>query len=188
MPLVRHLIDAGEKVIIFRNARGPASGCANYLATELGLSAAQDVINALPEGDLSQMSESLRRSLEGGIAFHNGDLTRDERVAVERGFRRADGQIKALVATSTVAAGVNTPASTVIIAETDFPGRDRQPYTVAQYKNMAGRAGRLGFEAEGKAILLADTLWSAINSSGNTYRVNRRLSGHRSTRTSRVPG
>ncbi len=102
VPLVRHLIDAGEKVIIFRNARGPASGCANYLAAELGLPAAQDVIDALPEGDLSQMSESLRRSLEGGIAFHNGDLTRDERVAVERGFRRADGQIGALVATSTV--------------------------------------------------------------------------------------
>ena len=157
VPLVRHLVDAGEKVIVFRNARGPASGCANYLASELGLPAAQDVIDALPEGDLSQMSESLRRALAGGIAFHNGDLTRDERVAVERGFRRPDGQIRVLVATSTVAAGVNTPASTVIIAETDFPGRERQPYTVAQYKNMAGRAGRLGFEVEGKAILLADT-------------------------------
>ncbi|MBJ2152982.1 DEAD/DEAH box helicase [Paracoccus sp. IB05] len=157
VPLVRHLIDAGEKVIVFRNARGPASGCANYLAAELGLPAAQDVIDALPEGDLSHMSESLRRALAGGIAFHNGDLTRDERVAVERGFRRQDGQIRVLVATSTVAAGVNTPASTVIIAETDFPGRERQPYTVAQYKNMAGRAGRLGFEVEGKAILLADT-------------------------------
>lgn len=157
VPLVRHLIDAGEKVIVFRNARGPASGCANYLAAELGLPAAQDVIDALPEGDLSQMSESLRRALAGGIAFHNGDLTREERVAVERGFRRQDGQIRVLVATSTVAAGVNTPASTVIIAETDIPGRERQPYTVAQYKNMAGRAGRLGFEVEGKAILLADT-------------------------------
>lgn len=157
VPLVRQLVDAGEKVIVFRNARGPASGCANYLAAELGLPAAREVIDALPEGDPSRMSESLRRSLEGGVAFHNGDLTRDERVAVERGFRRANGEVRALVATSTVAAGVNTPASTVIIAETEFPGRERQPYTVAQYKNMAGRAGRLGFESEGKAILLADT-------------------------------
>lgn len=157
VPLVRHLVEAGEKVIVFRNARGPASGCANYLATELGLASAQDVIDALPEGDLSGTSERLHQSLAGGVAFHSGDLTRDERVAVERGFRRPDGAVKVLVATSTVAAGVNTPASTVIIVENEFPGRERQPYTVAQYKNMAGRAGRLGFESEGKAILLADT-------------------------------
>lgn len=158
VPLVRQLTEAGEKVIVFRNARGPASGCANYLANELGLPAAQDVIDALPEGDPSGTSESLRQSLDGGVAFHSGDLTRDERVAVERGFRRADGTVKVLVATSTVAAGVNTPASTVVIVESDFPGRERQPYTVAQYKNMAGRAGRLGYEVEGKAILIADTL------------------------------
>lgn len=157
VPLVRQLVNAGEKVIVFRNARGPASGCANYLANELRLAAAQDVIDALPEADPSGTSESLRQSLGGGVAFHNGDLTRDERVAVERGFRRADGTVKVLVATSTVAAGVNTPASTVIIVESDFPGRERQPYTVAQYKNMAGRAGRLGYEVEGKAILIADT-------------------------------
>lgn len=157
VPLVRQLVESGEKVIVFRNGRGPASGCANYLADELGLPPAQNVINALPEGDLSGTSESLRRSLAGGVAFHSGDLTRDERVAVERDFRRPDGEVKVLVATSTVAAGVNTPASTVIIVENYFPGRERQPYTVAQYKNMAGRAGRLGFEAQGKAILLADT-------------------------------
>uniref|UniRef100_UPI003F494460 DEAD/DEAH box helicase n=1 Tax=Ensifer adhaerens TaxID=106592 RepID=UPI003F494460 len=157
VPLVRYLVAAGEKVIVFRNARGPASGCAEYLANELGLDPAQVTMDTLPEGDLSEMSQSLRRALAGGVAFHNGDLTRDERVAVERGFRDPEGRIKVLVATSTVAAGVNTPASTVIIAETEFPGRERTPYTVAQYKNMAGRAGRLGFEAEGKSVLLAET-------------------------------
>lgn len=156
IPLVRSLVEAGEKVIIFRSARGPASGCAEYLAQELGLPAAQDVIDALPEGDPSGMSQRLRRALEGGVAFHNGDLTRDERVAVERAFRNPAGLINVLVATSTVAAGVNTPASTVIIVETEFPGRPGTPYSVAQYKNMAGRAGRLGFEAEGKSIILAD--------------------------------
>lgn len=158
VPLVRHLVGLGEKVIIFRNMRGSASGCALYLAKELGLAPAQNVIADLPDGDLSAMSGNLRNALAGGVAFHNGDLTRDERVAVERGFRQVDGGIQVLVATSTVAAGVNTPASTVIIVETNFPGAgEPQPYTVAQYKNMAGRAGRLGYEVEGKAIVLADT-------------------------------
>lgn len=157
VPLVRHLVSSGEKVIVFRNARGPASGCAEYLARELGFAAAQDVIDALPEGDPSVMSERLNNALQGGVAFHNGDLTRDERVAVERGFRRPDGGIHVLVATSTVAAGVNTPASTVVIVETAFPGAGPTPYTVAQFKNMAGRAGRLGFETQGKAIVIVDT-------------------------------
>ncbi|MBX3490327.1 DEAD/DEAH box helicase [Parvibaculum sp.] len=158
VPLVRHLVDQGDKVIIFRNMRGSTAGCANYLANELGLPAADRIIAALPDGDQSVMSERLRGALAGGVAFHHGDLNRDERVAIEQGFRDADGGIHVLVATSTVAAGVNTPASTVIIVETEFFGRDgATPYTVAQFKNMAGRAGRLGFENEGKAILLADT-------------------------------
>jgi len=157
VPLVRHLVGQGEKVIIFRNQRGSSAGCANYLAAELGLPSANDAIAGLPEGDPSTMSGSLRRALQAGIAFHHGDLNREERVAVEREFRNPNGGIQVLVATSTVAAGVNTPASTVIIVETDFPSADGpQPYTVAQYKNMAGRAGRLGYENEGKSILIAD--------------------------------
>lgn len=158
VPLVRHLVAQGEKVIVFRNMRGSASGCANYLAQELGVPAADDVIAALPKGDPSIMSHSLRTALAGGVAFHNSDLNREERRAVEQGFRKADGGIKVLVATSTVAAGVNTPASTVVVVETNIPtGNGPLPYTVAQYKNMAGRAGRLGYEAEGKSIIVADT-------------------------------
>jgi replicative superfamily II helicase len=159
VPLVRRLVADGEKVLIFRNARGLTSGCAAYLARALGLPPAQTVLDLLPEGDRSAMSVSLREVLAGGVAFHNGDLTREERVAVEQGFRSTDAGVRVLVATSTVAAGVNTPASTVIIVETFFPagGGEKTPYTVATYKNMAGRAGRLGFESEGKTIIIADS-------------------------------
>jgi helicase len=96
--------------------------------------------------------------LLGGTAFHSGDLKAQERIAVEISFRDPVGPVKVLVATSTVAAGVNTPASTVIIVETKFRGDDgEKPYTVAQYKNMAGRAGRLGFREEGRSVLIAET-------------------------------
>jgi hypothetical protein len=60
------------------------------------------------------------------------------------------------VSTVTVAAGINTPASTVILAEQEFLGEDGRPLTVAEYKNMAGRAGRLGYHESGRAIILAD--------------------------------
>lgn len=156
VPLVRHLVSKGEKVIVFRAQRGKSSGCAKYLADELGLPAALSVIESLPDGDQSVMSQNLRQALGGGVGFHTSDLNRDERLAIERGFRNREGGLQVLVATSTVAAGINTPASTVVIVETDFPGPEPQPYTVAQFRNMAGRAGRLGYENEGKAIAIAD--------------------------------
>jgi helicase len=144
VPLVRKLVADGEKVIVFRNTRGSAAGCAAYLAAELNLPPAETVIEALPQLDRSRTSQQLARCLAGGTAFHTSDLTREERAAVEAAFRDPHGPVRVLVATSTVAAGINTPASTVVIVETEFfETGGQKPYTVAQYKNMAGRAGRL---------------------------------------------
>ena len=155
VPLVRKLVEDGEQVIVFRNMKGSTSGCANYLAADLGLPPATEVLAALPNQDPSTASEVLRRALRGGTAFHTSDLSREERVILERAYRDRKGPIRALVATSTVAAGVNTPTETVVIAETEFPGCQPEPYTVAVYKNMAGRAGRLGHATHGRSILLA---------------------------------
>ena len=155
VPLVRKLVGEGEQVIVFRNMKGSSSGCANYLAADLGLPPATDVLAALPGQDLSMASEALHRALQGGTAFHTTDLSREERVIVERAYRDREGPIRVLVATSTVAAGVNTPAETVVIVETEFPSRPPETYTVAAYKNMAGRAGRLGHATRGRSILLA---------------------------------
>ena len=157
VPLARMLVAAGEKLLVFRNTRGPAQGCAAYLSRELGLGPAAAIIEALPTQDLTSVSERLRECLQGGTAFHNSNLLRDEREAVEKGYRSSDGGIHVLAATTTLAAGINTPASTVILAESQFVGEDGRPFTIAEYKNMAGRAGRLGYNETGKAIILADT-------------------------------
>jgi hypothetical protein len=93
--------------------------------------------------------------LTGGVAFHNTDLERDERVAVEEHFRRAGTSLRVIVATTTLAMGVNTPASSVVIAGLTHPGPNPTPYTVAEYKNMVGRAGRLGFTERGRSYVIA---------------------------------
>ncbi|HEX8271532.1 MAG TPA: DEAD/DEAH box helicase [Longimicrobiaceae bacterium] len=157
VPLVRRLVGEGEKVIIFRNQKGSAQGCASYLAADLGLPPAEDALGQLPGQDLPSTSAALRRALAGGTAFHTANLTREEKAVVETAFRDADGRVRVLAATTGVAAGINTPASTVILAEQEFLGEDGRPFTVAEYKNMAGRAGRLGFKEQGRAIILADT-------------------------------
>lgn len=157
VPLAKQLVSQDEKLLIFRNMRGPAQGCAKYLAKELGLEAANDVLDVLPTQDLTAASQDLRECLAGGTAFHNTNLLRAEREAVEKGYRSSGGGIHVLVSTTTLAAGINTPASTVVLAENEFVGEDGRQFTVAEYKNMAGRAGRLGFNEVGKAIILAET-------------------------------
>jgi len=157
VPLVHKLVAAGEKVIIFGNARGPAQGCANYLAQGLGLPPASDALSRFPSADQSGASAALRQCLQGGTTFHNSNLKPEEKIVVEQAFRDPKSPLRVLAATTTVAAGINTPASTVILAENEFLGEDGRPFTVAEYKNMAGRAGRLGFNEKGKSMIYAET-------------------------------
>ena len=163
IPLVRQLVEAGEKILVFRETKPIVRATARYLARGLGLAPAVTVLAELPAGDPSAASAMLREALQGGVAFHNADLDRDEREAVESNFRKQDGEVKVLVATTTLAMGVNTPAWSVVIEGLTHPGG--APYSVAEYKNMVGRAGRLGWTPTGKAFLIAPQneyrLWSA---------------------------
>lgn len=156
VPLTRRLIADGETVIVFRNSRGAAQGCANYLANDLSLPSASEALGSLAEHDQSSSSAELRRCLTRGVGFHTANLTREERVAVERAFRATD-QLRVMAATTTLAAGINTPASTVILAENEFLGEDGRPFTIAEYKNMAGRAGRPGYGRNGRSIIYAES-------------------------------
>jgi helicase len=105
----------------------------------------------MPEGDPSVTSGVLRQVLGRGVAFHNSELSREERLVLEDAFRRRE--LRVLVATSTLAMGVNTPASTVIVVETAW--WNGTPYPVAEHRNMVGRAGRLGITERGRSLIVA---------------------------------
>ncbi len=154
IPLVRQLVGAGEKVIVFRETKPIVRATAEYLKNSLGLHAATETLAQLPAGDPSVASTQLRGCLQHGVAFHNADLDREERQAIEATFRDPNSSLKVLVATTTLAMGVNTPAWSVVIAGLEHPD---SPYSVAEYKNMVGRAGRLGFTPKGKSFLIAPT-------------------------------
>ncbi len=138
---------------MFRETKGEARGCANYLASSLGLPSAEAALERLPAGDPSKASVDLREALGGGVAFHNADLDREERRTIEEEFRREGSGLRVIAATTTLAMGINTPASSVVIAGLEHPGQE--PYSVAEYKNLVGRAGRLGYAEQGSSYLLA---------------------------------
>jgi replicative superfamily II helicase len=155
VPLVRKLVGSGEKVIVFRETKPIVQSTARYLRQSLGLAPAEATISSLPAGDVSAASQLLRECLAGGVAFHNADLDREERRVIEESFRDPASNLKVLVSTTTLAMGVNTPAWSVVIAGLEHPDG---PYSVAEYKNMVGRAGRLGFSPLGKSFLVATSM------------------------------
>ena len=151
--LVRRLVEEGKKVIVFRNWKGRTVGTASYLAEALGLDAAEDALAALPIADAGASSDALRLVLQGGVAFHNADLEPIERAVIEAAFRDPCSRLRVVVATTTLAMGINTPAEAVVIEGLEH--RPNDPYSVAEYKNMVGRAGRLGHADAGESYLLA---------------------------------
>lgn len=159
IPLVQRLVNEGKQVIVFRETTGETRHGAQYLADALGLPPANDALQALPAGDLSQASGQLREFLARGVAFHNSHLSPPERRVIEEHFRLRDTRLRVIVATTTLAMGVNTPASAVVIVGLQHPqtadNPQGNPYSVAEYKNLAGRAGRLGYAERGASYLIA---------------------------------
>ena len=84
------------------------------------------------------------------MAYHHAGLTVEERGTVEEAFR--NGAIGCLCATSTLAAGVNLPARRVIIRSMQVGNAALDP---TRFKQMAGRAGRSGFDTKGECVVMA---------------------------------
>ena len=93
----------------------------------------------------------LTAKLRNGIAVHHGGVPHAVKQAIERDFREKRFQV--IVATSTLAQGVNLPIKTVIIHSTSrHNGEESIPLMAREYWNIAGRAGRAGEETEGMIL------------------------------------
>jgi len=94
---------------------------------------------------VNQISDSKVINPDGEtIPFHCADLEKGERVSLENGFRTKSAKI--MVATSTLAYGVNLPARRVMILDDKRGLSPVHPYDI---KQMGGRAGRPGIDPRG---------------------------------------
>ncbi|KIY91518.1 hypothetical protein MNEG_16446 [Monoraphidium neglectum] len=105
---------------------------------------------------LSEVKDpQLRHTLQFGIGLHHAGLGEADRGLVERLFTAMKIQI--LVATSTLAWGVNTPAHLVIIKGTEFYDAPLKRYTdfpITDVLQMMGRAGRPQYDRHGVAVIM----------------------------------
>jgi helicase len=162
--LVENSIDNGGQVLVFVNTRRSTVSMANKLAVIIEKKLSKEdnknlknllkkVKKQLPE--LTSVDKQLFTCLENGVAFHNAGLSSVQRRTVEQGFKNR--VIKCIVATPTLAAGVNIPAQRVIIRDLwrYDPNFGMHPIPIFEYKQQAGRAGRPRYDKFGEAIAVA---------------------------------
>lgn len=99
-------------------------------------------------------SDQLRENAERRVTFHTADLSSQERQVIESGFSASTFEV--CFATPTLAAGVNFPFRTIVFPKLTFRWGDRAGSHLprSDYRNMSGRAGRLGMHDDGYAVLL----------------------------------
>ena len=161
--IVKDAMRSGGQCLVFVNTRRSCES----LAVELGAIVKQarpekaDGLSIASKRLLGEQDEptslgaKLGRCIKQGCAFHHAGLTSQQRKAVESNFR--SGLLGCIVATPTLAAGINLPARTVIVrdvrrfdSEVGFAS-----IPVLEVKQMCGRAGRPQFDPYGEAILIA---------------------------------
>ena len=151
MEVIRQETRRGGQVIVFRRTRPAAVAEAERLGDQLGLPRATSTLADLPREDDTRARTALAACLRHGVAFHTADLGDEARRVVENAFRAPNSEIRVLVCTTSLAQGVNFPADLVVVRDLgDQRGPARWDCTVAEYKNMAGRAGRTSL---GRAVV-----------------------------------
>lgn len=156
------IIKEGGQCLVFdssrRNTMSFCNKMAPYVKREISNEDSfmlNEIAFEITEQSDTELSTNLASCIKSGTAFHHAGLSSFQREYVEQGFLR--GYIKVIVATPTLAAGLNLPARRVIIRkykryEANF---GMAPIPVLDYKQMAGRAGRPHLDPYGESVLLA---------------------------------
>lgn len=128
------------------------------LTEEYKVSKTVDIVRDYPDDKFlvfvhsKATGERVRKALQDAkveCEFHNADLDKDKRHEVENRFKY--GNLRVIIATSTLAWGVNTPARRVVITGVHRGMNEVETYDIFQ---MAGRAGRPGFDPRGDVYIL----------------------------------
>ncbi|YAL84589.1 DEAD/DEAH box helicase [Dermacoccaceae bacterium W4C1] len=114
----------------------------------------EERVSGLPEEDLGVLGYwDFVEGLTRGFAAHHAGMLPAFREIVEELF--AEGKIRVVFATETLALGVNMPARTVVLERlVKYNGEAHVEITPAEYTQLTGRAGRRGIDFEGHAVVL----------------------------------
>ncbi|CAG4955228.1 unnamed protein product [Parnassius apollo] len=174
------MVQKGHQVMVFVHARNAThqtamilkeiaqkKGHLKYFEPEDsgGFLKAKKSISSSPNKQLAELFAS-------GFACHHAGMLRSDRNMVEKYF--AEGYIKVLVCTSTLAWGVNLPAHAVIIRGTEIYDQSHGTFvdlSILDVLQIFGRAGRPQFDTSGTGIIITthDKLTHYLKSMTNQF-------------------
>jgi hypothetical protein len=165
VPVIRHMAVFGP-VLVIESSRNRAAQLAKTISSNIaGENAASEDSdtsftppqNLQPLIDLVEARlgtlHPLGHVLRYGVAYHHGSLPSEIREAIEDAV--VQGNLRYLVATTTMAEGVNLPVHSVVIASLGIHTSDGYEEFIKGSKlvNAIGRAGRATKETEGVVVL-----------------------------------
>ncbi|MCB9373901.1 MAG: DUF3516 domain-containing protein [Microthrixaceae bacterium] len=119
-----------------------------------------DDAKALVAAELSRarlaagFGRDLGRLLRNGVGVHHAGMLPRYRRVVERLTQQ--GALRVISGTDTLGVGVNLPIRTVVLTRLyKYDGTESRLLTAREFHQIAGRAGRAGFDTEGLVVALA---------------------------------
>ena len=152
------LVKAGKVPIYVVNftQRACAEEAQNLMSTDYSTKEEKRAITDALHGMRfdSPYGKEVQRFVKHGIGIHHAGLLPKYRRLVERLAQR--GMMKVICGTDTLGVGVNVPIRTVLFTKLcKFDGEKTAILTVRDFQQIAGRAGRRGFDAHGSIVAQA---------------------------------
>lgn len=151
---VREVTPSKIRTVLFVGRKDSTEAKADLFAAKIS-----ETVN-LPKRDIARLHVELGRksaieeSSQHGIAPHHAGLTPLEQHLAEKWVR--EGIVKTVVATPTLAQGINLPFDLSVVSfTTRFNERTKshEPLSESEIMNMLGRAGRAGYVSDGVCLL-----------------------------------
>lgn len=143
----QHVLNTENPIIILAAEVNETFQIAEYLYNSIIDNVNDEEIKLLQKFVKAELGENfpLVKYLDKGIAIHSSAIPDDIRQLIELLMEK--GKLKALVATTTIAQGINFPASAVIMGAYNYPFQGPMPSR--DFWNIAGRVGRVGQQGMG---------------------------------------
>src|SRR6187549_989924 len=155
---VKNLVEHGRAPVYLVNftQRGAAEAAQSLLSVDFSSKDEKRQLAEAIKGESfrSPHGKDMQKLLRHGIGLHHAGLLPRYRLLVEKLAQR--GMLKLICGTDTLGVGVNVPIRTVLFTKLcKYDGEKVRILSARDFHQIAGRAGRKGFDTEGFVVALA---------------------------------
>ena len=156
--MVEKLVDEGRApvYVVHFTQKDAAESAQDFTSLNLATREQKNAVAAAIEGFrfTSPYGPDIRKWLKQGIGLHHAGLLPKYRVLVEQLAQK--GLLKVICGTDTLGVGINVPIRTVLFSRLcKFDGQKTAVLSARDFHQIAGRAGRKGFDDLGYVVAQA---------------------------------